>query len=137
MKTSMDVRGLGLIPSLVARLGWATGDFTESAGGKTAVAEPPDSREHHREMERHHWDAEQRARPHIERQRRAVEQEAERSLDRDAIAAIKETENAIRAIVSNDTEEALRASNGQRARSTSCWPVIPIRPSFPSVRKSM
>ena len=45
----------------------------------------------------------------LEQQRRQAEQDARKNLDQDAIAAIDETRNAIKAIASNQTDQALAA----------------------------
>jgi hypothetical protein len=47
--------------------------------------------------------------PELERQRQRVEQQAQRTLDKDAIAAIAETQNAIKAIAAGKRDEALAA----------------------------
>jgi hypothetical protein len=53
--------------------------------------------------------AKQQARPDIERQRQDAEQKAEKTLDKDAVAAIAETQNAVKAITQNKNDEALAA----------------------------
>jgi len=47
--------------------------------------------------------------PQVEQQRRQAEQEARQSLSQEAIAAILETENAVRALSQNNAREALAA----------------------------
>jgi YfdX protein len=47
--------------------------------------------------------------PDVESQRRDAEQQAQKSLDQDAAAAIAETRNALRSIAANNTAEALAA----------------------------
>jgi len=47
--------------------------------------------------------------PQVEQQRRHAEQQARQSLDQEAIAAILETENAVRALAQNNAREALAA----------------------------
>ena len=49
------------------------------------------------------------ASPELERQRQQVEQQAQQTLDKDAVAAIAETQNAIRAIADGERDEALAA----------------------------
>lgn len=53
--------------------------------------------------------AEQKARPEVEQQRQQAQQKADKNLDREAIAAIEETSNAIKAIADNKTDDALAA----------------------------
>lgn len=53
--------------------------------------------------------AEKNVRPEVEQKRQEVQQQAQRTLDSEAIAAIHETQNAIQAITSNKTDEALAA----------------------------
>lgn len=53
--------------------------------------------------------AEQTVRPEVEQKRREVQQQAQSTLDSEAIDAIKETQNAIQDITSNKTNEALAA----------------------------
>lgn len=54
-------------------------------------------------------DAEKQARPDIENRRKEAEQQAQKTLDQEAIAAIAETEKAILAIAANNKAEALAA----------------------------
>jgi hypothetical protein len=49
------------------------------------------------------------ANPELERQRQQLEQQAQQTLDKDAIAAIAETQNAIKAIAGGKKDEALAA----------------------------
>jgi len=49
------------------------------------------------------------ASPELERQRQQVEQQAQQTLDKDAVAAIAETQNAIKAIAAGKRDEALAA----------------------------
>jgi hypothetical protein len=49
------------------------------------------------------------ARPQIEQQRRQAEQQAQQSMDRDAAAALEETQRAINAIADGKTDDALAA----------------------------
>ena len=54
-------------------------------------------------------EAVQRARPEIEKQRKDAEQQAERTLDKEAIAAVDETKNALKAIEQDKPDEAIAA----------------------------
>jgi hypothetical protein len=61
------------------------------------------------QVEKQKQQAEQQARPEVEQQRKQAEQKADQSLDKEAIAAIEETSNAIKAIADNKSNEALAA----------------------------
>jgi hypothetical protein len=54
-------------------------------------------------------EAEKRARPQVEEQRQQAEKQAEANLDQEAIAAITETTNAVKAITENHIPEAISA----------------------------
>ncbi len=51
----------------------------------------------------------QQARPEIEKQRKDAEQQAEKTLDKEAIAAIDETRNALKAVEQDKPDEAIAA----------------------------
>ena len=53
--------------------------------------------------------AQSQANSEAERQRQQAEQDARKSLDQDAIAAIEETQNALKAVTSGRSDEALAA----------------------------
>jgi hypothetical protein len=53
--------------------------------------------------------AQAQANPKIDEHRQQAEQEARKSLDQDAVAAIEETQNALKAITSGKSDEALAA----------------------------
>jgi hypothetical protein len=59
------------------------------------------------DFQKQHQEAEQQFRPDIEAQRQQNEKEAKQALDRDAIAAIEQTEAAIKSIAENKKDEAL------------------------------
>jgi hypothetical protein len=61
------------------------------------------------DMQKQHQEAEQKFRPEIEAQRQQSQKEAEQTLDQDAIAAIDQTEAAIKAISANNKGDALAA----------------------------
>ncbi|HEV7674268.1 MAG TPA: YfdX family protein [Candidatus Angelobacter sp.] len=56
-----------------------------------------------------HKDAEKQARPEIEKQRQQQDQQGQQSVDKDAVAALQETQKAITAIAANKTSDALAA----------------------------
>jgi hypothetical protein len=53
--------------------------------------------------------ADQRMRPEVEAQRRQAQQEGERTLDSEAIAAVQQTERAVIALAEDRVDEALAA----------------------------
>jgi YfdX protein len=73
---------------------------TEPANASSPPTPTPDFQKQHKE-------AEQQFRPEIEAQRQQNENEAKQTLDRDAIAAIEQTEGAIKSITENKKDEAL------------------------------
>jgi hypothetical protein len=52
-------------------------------------------------------DTQAQARPEVEKQRKQAEQQAANTVDKEAVAAIDDTEKAIKAIAANKTDEAL------------------------------
>lgn len=54
-------------------------------------------------------DTDKQARPEIEKERQQIEQQGQQNLDQDAVAALQETQNAIKAISGNNSSEALKA----------------------------
>ena len=54
-------------------------------------------------------DTDKQARPEIEKQRQQIEQQGRQNVDQDAVAALQETQNAIKAISGNNSSEALAA----------------------------
>ncbi|MCU1255567.1 MAG: hypothetical protein JWM83_1866 [Candidatus Angelobacter sp.] len=56
-----------------------------------------------------HKDAEKQARPEIEKQRQQQDQQGQQSVNKDAVAALQETQKAITAIAANKTSDALAA----------------------------
>ena len=54
-------------------------------------------------------DAEQKSRPEIEQQRQEAAKEAEKAIDKDALAAMQQTLKAVKAIAASKTDEALAA----------------------------
>ncbi|HEV7520442.1 MAG TPA: YfdX family protein [Candidatus Angelobacter sp.] len=75
---------------------------TTSSGGRTAAQVQADLEEQRRH-------ANQRTRPEVEAQRRQAEDEAEKNLDKEAIAAVQQTERALIAIAEDRIDEALAA----------------------------
>jgi hypothetical protein len=67
---------------------------------KTSASPAPD-------LQKQHQEAEQRLRPEIETQRKQNETEAKQTLDQEAIAAIEQTEGAIKSIADNKKDDAL------------------------------
>jgi hypothetical protein len=54
-------------------------------------------------------DTEKQARPDLEKQRQQMEQQGQQQLDQDAVAALEETQKAIKAISASNTSEAMAA----------------------------
>lgn len=80
--------------ALLLCIGYGTSVQAQDSGGTS-----PDSRA---QCQAH-------ARPEIERQRGEAEQETQKTLDREAIAAIEETKKAVKACADGKTDEALAA----------------------------
>ena len=59
------------------------------------------------DLQKQHQEAEQRLRPEIETQRKQNETEAKQTLDQEAIAAVEQTEGAIKSIADNKKDDAL------------------------------
>jgi YfdX protein len=61
------------------------------------------------DFQKQHQQAEQQLRPGIEAEREKDQKEAEQALDQDAIAAIEQTDSAIKAIAANNKNDAMAA----------------------------
>jgi YfdX protein len=70
---------------------------------ETAKASPPPASD----FEKQHQEAEKQFRPQIEAQRQQDQKEGEQALDQEAIAAVEQTENAIKSIAANNKNDAL------------------------------
>jgi hypothetical protein len=99
---------VALIISVMSCLLVIAGCNSTKPNDKTSVTEPtkaslpPTS-----DFQKQHEEAEQQIRPDIEAQRQQNENEAKQTLDRDAIAAIEQTETTIKLITENKKDEAL------------------------------
>jgi hypothetical protein len=80
--------------SIVSWMGIATLVRAESSGETSSVAATA---------------TQAQARPEVEKQRKEAEQQAAKTIDKEAVAAIAETEKAIQDIAANKTDEALAA----------------------------
>ncbi len=78
------------------------GATDRSEPAKTSPAAPPDFKKQHQQ-------AEEQLRPGIEAERQKDQKEAEQALNQDAIAAIEQTERAIKAIAANNKNDAVAA----------------------------
>jgi hypothetical protein len=76
---------------------------------EAALAQNQTQTQNPSQVEKQRQQAEQKVRPEVEQQRRRAQQKAEGNLDQEAIAAIQETSNAIKAIADNKTDQALAA----------------------------
>jgi hypothetical protein len=111
MKNGMSV-ALPVIATVLLGLGTFSCNSTKPAGDttsadastKTQSATQPQSN-----LDTQRQQAEQQARPGVEKERKKAEDEAGRNLDQDAMAAISETQKAIDAIASNKSDQALAA----------------------------
>ncbi len=95
-----------IVSCLLAISGCSSGKPSDVADrsepAKTQPASPPD-------FEKQRQQAEQQLRPGIEAERQKDQKEAEQALDQDAIAAIQQTESAIKAIAANNKNDAMAA----------------------------
>ena len=60
-------------------------------------------------MQNQRKQAEQQARPEVEKERKQAEDEARKTLDQEAITAVSQTQKAVDAIAAGKTDEALAA----------------------------
>lgn len=80
------------LPTMLVFVAFATGVHGAESAGTSAASRAQ---------------AEAAARPQIERQRQEAEQQAKSTIDQDAVAAIQETENAIKAIAEGKNDQAI------------------------------
>jgi hypothetical protein len=76
-----------------------------TAATDTAKSSPPPAPD----FQKQHQQAEQQFRPQIEAERQKDQKEAEQALDQDAIAAVEQTDDAIKSIAQNNKTEAMAA----------------------------
>ncbi len=86
--------------------------FTAGCQSKPPVTETPASQStspppSSSDIQKQHEEAERQFRPDIESQRQQEEKQAQQSLDQDAIGAIQQTEQAVKAIAANNKNDAL------------------------------
>jgi hypothetical protein len=77
---------------------------TETPANPSTSAPPPPSSS---DIQKQHEEAEKQLRPDIESQRQQDQKEAEQSLDQDAIAAVQQTDQAVKDIAANKKDAAL------------------------------
>jgi len=98
---------LSMMASLVLVAGCKSGENTANVSQANRVGGAnPKSQEH---LDQQRQDAEEQTRPEVEKERQSAQEEADQALDRDAIAAINQTQNAIKAIAQNKKNDALAA----------------------------
>ena len=73
-----------------------------------AVSTPSQS-QNQPNVDQQRQDTEKQTRPEIEKQRQQIEQQGQKNLDQEAIAALQETQNAIKAISASKTSDAMAA----------------------------
>src|SRR4051794_4202843 len=98
-QTTRHILTMPLVAALALGLGFVSNAHAqqnaEQSAAQSAAAPNADSRAQ----------TQAQANPQIEKQRQQAEEQAKKSLDQDAVAAIKETENAIKAIAQNKKDE--------------------------------
>ena len=98
------------VATVLLGLGAFSCNSTKSAGETASVDTPTKTQPATQpNLDKQRQQAEQQARPGVEKERKKTEEEAGKSLDQDATAAISETQNAIDAIASNKSDQALAA----------------------------
>jgi hypothetical protein len=96
-----------MVASLVLAAGCKSGENTANVPQVKPVGETqPQSQANFDEQRQN---AEKQGRPEVEKERQSAQDQANQALDQDAIAAINETQNAIKAISQNKKNDALTA----------------------------
>ncbi|HLQ76506.1 MAG TPA: YfdX family protein [Terriglobia bacterium] len=97
--------------SLLLALSLGLAGCRGSQEAKGSVTETPAPTQAHAQVDvtKQQKEAEQQARPDIEKQRSEAEQQAGKTLDQEAISAIGETQDAVKAIAGNRMTEAVSA----------------------------
>jgi hypothetical protein len=111
MKNGMSV-ALPVIATVLLGLGTFSCNSTKPAGDTTsadASTKTQPTTQPQSNLDTQRQQAEQQARPGVEKERKKAEDEAGRNQDQDAMAAISETQKAIDAIASNKSNQALAA----------------------------
>lgn len=96
-----------MVASLVMAAGCKSGENTANVSQGKQVDEPQPQSQANLDQQRQ--DAEEQTHPEVEKERQSAQQEADQALDQDAIAAINQTQNAIKAIAQNKKNDALAA----------------------------
>ncbi len=96
-----------MVASLVLAAGCKSGENTANISQAKRVGETqPQSQANFDEQRQN---AEKQARPEVEKERQSAQLQANQALDQDAIAAINQTQNAIKAISQSKKNDALAA----------------------------
>ena len=96
-----------LVASLVLAAGCKSGENTANVSQAKRVGETqPQSQA---SFDQRRQNAENQTRPEVEKERQSAQEQANQALDQDAVAAINETQNAIKAISQNKKNDALAA----------------------------
>lgn len=94
-----------MVASLLLAAGCKSGGTTANAPQAKPVAETPPQSQANFDQQRQN--AEKETRPEVEKERQSAQDQATQALDQDAIAAINQTQNAIKAISQNKKNDAL------------------------------
>ncbi len=96
-----------MVASLVLAGGCKSGENTANIPQAKQVGEPQPQSQTNFDQQRQN--AEKQTRPEVEKERQSAQEQANQALDQDAIAAINQTQNAIKAISQNKKNDALAA----------------------------
>jgi hypothetical protein len=95
---------------IVVSLTWLCAALAMAPTTRAAEGQPVDTSDAQTAADKQgQTQAQAQARPEIEKQRQGAQQQAQQSLDKDAIEAIKETQNALKAIADGKKDDALAA----------------------------
>ena len=98
---------ISVVASLMLAAGCKSRDNTANAPQATPVTETQPQSQANFDQQRQN--AEKQTRPEVEKERQSAQEQANQALDQDAIAAINQTQNAIKEISQNKKNDALAA----------------------------
>jgi molecular chaperone GrpE (heat shock protein) len=104
---------------------------------QTTPSAQPQAQQQNTSVSRQRQDAESQVRPEVEKQRNEQNRQAQSTLDRDAIAAIDQTRNAINAIGAGKSQQALSDIESATGKITFSWLAIRRRRSSRYKSRSM
>ena len=114
-----------MVASLVLAAGCRSGENPSNVPQAKQVDETPPQSQANFDQQRQN--AEKQTRPEVEKERQSAQDQANQALDQDAIAAINQTQNAIKAISQNKRTMRLPRSKRLPESSTFFLPVMPRR----------